>query len=285
MVNTNKKNKTINTKSHPKQSKETKVTTNKEKIKSSDYGIIGLIKENKGILPIFQDFNNDFIKNFPKERDAHFFGHTYTYRRQFINDLLGFYTDLYEFLDISQDETRSLEQYHYKIALPNMNRTIDAFKNHAMHFSNYLEETDKEIMVSLKKLSKIECLRLNEAMKCLQMNCNLACVVMAVSAVEYRLHKLLQKANKRLYESEFKTVALGGIVELFRRNTRYVGNKYNKFKKVLPEKHLHIMESLNTYRIFSAHPKEEQISTQTAKAILSFSFILLVDPLMKTQSR
>ncbi|UCE74358.1 MAG: hypothetical protein JSV56_01270 [Methanomassiliicoccales archaeon] len=162
-------------------------------------------------------------------------------------------------------------------ANPDSNRTKDKFNKIFDRIEGLLEETDEDIYEKLKSLHNTECYRLTEAIRCHNMDCNLAAVVLAVSAVEHRLHKLLERKNKSLYKKEFESATLGGIIELFRKDTRYKDNKYNKFKKILPEKHNHLMEILNIYRIFSAHPKDEYISNQTSKSILSFSFLLLID--------
>lgn len=249
------------------------------KIKKSKYGAIGTIKENEGIVPIAKHFQKFFLKSFPTEKDDHFFWHTYVTKTSGFAETFNFYIELYEFLDISLYDIKLLRDCLYKFLNSDSNRTKEKFKKKFKFIvENVLEKTDKKIMIKLNLLHNIEFFRLCEAMKCLNNECNLAAVVMAVSAVEHRLHRLLEKKNKKLYKSGFEQSALGGIIELFRRNSRYTDKKYDKFKKILPEKHNHLMEILNTYRIFSAHAKSEFISSQTAKSIVSFSFLLLIDP-------
>lgn len=254
-----------------------------KKIKNSDYGIIGLFKENKGLLNIAEDLKNDFIQCFPKEKNEHFFGHTYSYKLKTFLSFLSFYKDLYDFLDIQPNFTDGLIRIYHLISNPELNRTPDQFKKNFERLKKELTHTDHQIFHKLQLISKKECFRLFESMKSLNTDCNYAAVVMSVSATENRLHKLLRDANSKLYREEFERTTLGGIIELFRRDTRYKDRKYDKFKKILPDKHKPLIEILNTYRIFSAHPKEEKISNQTAKAIVSFSFLLLTDTSLKSK--
>lgn len=248
-----------------------------KKIKASDYGQMGMIKENKGISDLIMYLGKEFLDNFPTEKDDHFFSHTYSYRIAGLRSHLYFYVKLYEYLDISPN---NLDQYYWTISDPSSCRTKKQFK---LVFENLLLELyhlDRRIYEKLILLNKIECIRLNEAMICLDSSCNLSSVVMSVSAVEHRLHKLLFKVNEKIYKKSFEGATLGGIIKLF-RNGEYSEKEYGKFKKILPEKHKPLMEMLNIYRIFSAHPKDVIITTQTAKSILSLSFLLLVDSDLK----
>ena|GEM_PF-1843771 len=246
-------------------------------IKKTKYGFIDHFKINKGLSNIAKDFRLKLLKDFPTEKDDHFFTHLYEYRTESFSDAFHTYTQLYEFLDINSRKVLYLKFYAHRIDNPDTNRTKEKFKECFDRIIKFIEKTDKEMMEKLKLLHEIECYRLAEAMKCLNHNCNLAAVVMAVSAVEHRLHKLLERKNKTLYKAKFERGTLGSIIELFRKDTRYSDRKYDTFKKILPEKHNHLMEILNVYRIFSAHPKDEFISHQTAKSILAFSFLLLID--------
>lgn len=246
------------------------------KIKSSDAGSIGFIKENKGIKNIAIDFRKKLLRHFPKEKDDHFFSHTYTYQTQTFVGLFDFYTDLFSYLDISPQVSKDLDYRKHILANPDSNRLKKNFNLHFNRTLNYLTRTDLSLYKKLKKLNKIECIRLSESMRCIDHNCPLASVVMAVSAVEYRLHRLIEKKNKKLYNQNFKNATLGGIIKLFKQDD-YKEKKFAHLKSLLPEKHKPLMFMLNNYRIFSAHPKEEVISHQTAKTILSFSFLLLLD--------
>lgn len=249
------------------------------KIKHSKDGIIGLIKVNKGLHNITVDFEKNFLKSFPTEKDAHFFSHTYSYRAGGFLSRLDFYINLYEFLDIRYSDQDHLKHYLFRITDSDLNRTKEKFKENFERLKKFLIRTDKEISRKLANIGDIECYRLNEAMKCLY-KCNLAAVLMAVSAVEHRLHRLLERTNRRIYKAEFEKKTLGGIIAIFKKDA-YMATRYKRFRNILPEKHKPLMEILNIYRIFSAHPNEERISNQTAKAILAFSFLLLVDTDLK----
>ena len=145
-----------------------------------------------------------------------------------------------------------------------------------------LKLTDDQLTKRLKRLGNLEAFRLYEAMKCLRANCALGAIVMAVSAVEHRLHMLLQRLDSRTYRRSFAKATLGGIIALFRTDSPYKGRAFDRLRKFLPEKHRPLMEVLNIYRIFSAHPKDEIITYQTARAILAFSFLLLMDETLTT---
>jgi len=249
---------------------------------SSNNGLIWSFKKKGGLEAEAKAVQKWFLKHFPKEKDQHFFQHTYTYRLSNFNGRFKKYIELFSYLDISPDETNHLYQLFYSVSNPDANRTKKDYEQHMFFAIRELKRTDEIMTERLKMLSRIECIRLYEAMRCLDMQCNLSSVVMAVSAVEYRLHQLFAKTSPKLYKKEFQRATLGGIIEVFRINsTRYTASKYNKLKKILPEKHRPLMEMLNVYRIFSAHPKDEVITTQTAKAILSLAFLLLIDEVLR----
>ena len=265
MLNSRKRKKTSPTK------------IDKYQIKKSKYGPVGLIRENKGLTSTSKNFNRWFLKKFPTERDAHFFSHVYHSRFGQFGRLFQFYIELYEYLDISSSDVSHLKQLYYSLENSDANRKKEDFKRNFLFLLLKLEETDENIYSRLKDFYNIECYRISEGMNCLSSRCNLAAVVMIVSAVENRLHKVIEKKEKSLYEKEFKKATLGSIIELWRKDTRYKDPKYDRLKNILPEKHNHLIEVLNTYRIFSAHAKEEFISSQMAKAIILLSFLLLMD--------
>jgi len=258
-----------------KKSKNTGVSP-RNKIKSSDYGFLGFIKENKGLYVAIEQLGNDFLKTFPTEEDPHFFSHTYSYRISSFRGHLCSYMELYNYFDISLTNFHTLEQEYWSLSNPSANSTK---KDFLLVFENLLrniKKTDPMIYERLKLLSRIECIRLDEAMNCLDAECNLSSVVMSVSAVEHRLHKLILKKNKTIYKKDFEKSTLGGIIALFKKDL-YIDKKYQSLKKILPDKHKPLLEMLNTYRIFSAHPKDVVITNQVAKSILSLSFSFLID--------
>jgi len=248
----------------------------KKIIVNSDYGHLGFIKENKGLNLVIEKLGNSFLKAFPTETDAHFFSHTYSYRIAGLRHRLKFYIDLYSYLDISTSDLSSLEQSYWTLSTPLANRTKKDFTLVFGNLLRTLSRTDGKIYDRLKLLSRVECIRLDEAMMCLDHGCNLSSVVMSVSAVEYRLHKLISKKNKTIYRKDFEKATLGGIIALF-KDGQYLDKKYQPLKKILPIKHKPLLEMLNIYRIFSAHPNDVAITNQIAKSILSLSFSFLID--------
>lgn len=253
-----------------------KRTKKRSRLLTSDYGLIGIIKENKGIRLITEKLSIQFLGVFPTERDEHFFSHTYSYRISNLRAYLGFYIKIFSFLDISEGRLASLEHYYWGLSNPSANRTKKHFRLVLNNLLGTLEETDKEISERLQVLHRTECVRLEEAINCLDSECNMSAVVMSVSAVEHRLHKLLFKANRAIYKKHFEKGALGGIISLFRKG-EYMEAEFKKLKKILPDRHKPLVEMLNIYRIFSAHPKDVVVSSKTAKAIVSLAFLLLID--------
>jgi hypothetical protein len=142
---------------------------------------------------------------------------------------------------------------------------------------DYVKESEPEIRDKIARLTCQECIRLDEAVVCYHYDCYYASVVMAVSAVESRLHKLIEKKDKALYTSSFKTATLGRIIELF-DDKHYKEQKYQAVKKILPKKHRRLLALLNQYRVFSAHTKNEEITAPIAGSVLNLAFALLMDP-------
>ena len=58
--------------------------------------------------------------------------------------------------------------------------------------------------------------------------------------------------------------------------TEYIQNK-EAYKYIVPKKHKALLELCNTYRIFSVHPKKEDISPGIASSILNLSLVFLTD--------
>lgn len=247
-----------------------------KEIKRSDYGKLGFIKENEGLFCVLEQLGNSFLETFPSEKDSHFFSHTYSYRIGGFRNHLKSYLDLYNYLDISTQDFHSLEQAYWSLSIPEANQTEDHFAIVFKGLLRTISKIDSKIFNRLERLSRIECIRLDEAMRCVDYGCNLSSVVMSVSAVENRLHKLILKKNKIIYRKDFEKSTLGGIISLFKKDA-YLDPKYNSLKKILPDKHKPLVEMLNIYRVFSAHPNDVVITNQIARTILSLSFLFLID--------
>ncbi len=194
----------------------------------------------------------------------------------FVLDFIKKYSICFDFLEINPHALSGLSEIIEQIKNPLANSTSKAFKEHvdrALHFIRFYKKFFHE---KIRLLTCEESYRLDEALECLQVQCHFACVVMAVSAVESRLRYLLKKKNKTVFNAEFEKATLGQIIKLFDEN-EYTAPKYAKLKKILPDKHKPLMNLLNQYRIFSAHPKAEIIGRNIAESILRLSFVLLLD--------
>jgi hypothetical protein len=138
------------------------------------------------------------------------------------------------------------------------------------------EDAKDEILSFCSSFDEIEKERMNEAIHCYFEDCNYACVAMSVSATESRLLKLMRLVNPESKKAlEKKT--LGGLI------TEYLKNKA-KYKEVVPEKHEHLLQLCNTYRIFSVHPKEEKIEPSLASSILNLTILFLTDQNTKPEA-
>jgi hypothetical protein len=137
-----------------------------------------------------------------------------------------------------------------------------------------------------QKLGRFTCLeteRLDEAITCMQNYCFYSCVVMAVSSVESRITYLLQRKNRTLFKKYFAKATLGQLIQVF-DDRQYTDPKFKLFKRLMPSQHKPLVELLNYYRVFSAHPKPEAITAQIAEAVLRLSFTFMIDPMTSPYS-
>jgi hypothetical protein len=111
--------------------------------------------------------------------------------------------------------------------------------------------------------------RINEAIHTYFENCNYSCIAMSVSAVESRLLKLMSIANHDAIP-RLNEMTLGQLIK------EYTDNE-EAYKHVVPKKHKALLELCNTYRVFSVHPKKEEISAGIASSILNLSLAFLAD--------
>jgi len=136
---------------------------------------------------------------------------------------------------------------------------------------------ENNVNEKLNTLSCRECERLDEALVCFQNYCFYSTVVMAVSAVEHRIHEMIKRRNPTLHDRQFKNAMLGQLVQIFDDNA-YKEKKYQRIKRLMPRKHRPLVTLLNEYRVFSAHPKEEKVTAQIAESVLHLCFAFLTDP-------
>lgn len=166
------------------------------------------------------------------------------------------------------------------LANPEFNKTSEDFVKNLNQLINIVKQVEERVTPKLTQLTCIETKRLGEAISCLQSDCFMASTVMSASAVESRIHYLIKKKNKTLYEEHFKDATLGGLLKLFNKN-EYKDIKFTKLKSLIPEKHQSLLDIINTYRIFSAHPKTEEVDYRIADTIINLAFLFLLDPELK----
>ncbi|MDO8689902.1 MAG: hypothetical protein Q7R39_07800 [Dehalococcoidia bacterium] len=140
-----------------------------------------------------------------------------------------------------------------------------------------IDFTEPEVRDKLSRLHCHECVRLDEALVCSQSYCFYSSIVMAVSAVEYRIAELVRRSAPELYSRSFPRATLGQLIQLF-QDDMYKGEEFRNAKELMPSKHKPLISLLNQYRVFSAHPSEEQVTPQIAEAILHLAFSFLTDP-------
>lgn len=143
-------------------------------------------------------------------------------------------------------------------------------------YCRFTEIADSEVKEKMRQLTCEECVRLDEAVVCFGNHAYLASIIMAVSAVETRLHRIVEKADRHLYSSEFERSPIGSLLKIY-DDPKYNDEKYKKIKESLPHSHKALIVLLNKYRVVSVHPKEETITPQIAESVLHLSFSFLLD--------
>lgn len=131
----------------------------------------------------------------------------------------------------------------------------------------YFGQVRDKIEEKISLVNPAEMDRLNEAIHCFIEGCYHSAVAMSVSAIEFRLYSLMMSTcpNPKLEE-----LTLGQLIR------EYLDNK-QKYGKVIPKKHEPLLEHSNTYRVFSVHPKKEEINKPIANSILNMTFTFLLD--------
>jgi hypothetical protein len=160
-----------------------------------------------------------------------------------------------------------------QLNFPDTIQTYKQFKSILSQIDYNIQTLDDELQPILKGITCKELQRLDEALINYSNHCLLSCSIMAISAVELRLHILIKKLDNKRYNEQFKQYTLGKIIGLFGED-----GKYEDIKRLLPKKHYPLIQLLNEYRIFTVHPKDDEITPTIADSILSLSFTLITDP-------
>lgn len=195
---------------------------------------------------------------------------------QYLVSYLNRYALCFEFLDINIYALNKIRRLITDIERPENNQTLKEFKENLSSIIDEIKDDEKKINEMVLRLTCEECIRLDEAINTYLINSFFSSVIMAVSAVESRFHHLIKNKNKVIYKKYFERATLGQIIQLFDDNS-YKESKFKPLKKILPVKYKSLINVLNYYRVFSAHPKSKEISFKTAQSVLNFSFNFLLD--------
>lgn len=162
------------------------------------------------------------------------------------------------------------------IKIPEENIRVDLFRKNIERLLEFLAFYKKRIYEKIAFLTCEESERLDEAIDCFENYCFYSTVVMAVSAVEARLHYLIKQKNKSLYKGEnFEKATLGMIIKIFDKSNN--NPKFDSIRNLIAEEHKPLIDLLNIYRVYSAHPKAKDITQNIARSILTLSFVFLLD--------
>lgn len=149
-------------------------------------------------------------------------------------------------------------------------------------FDNSLEILEKafnentgELKRKISLLYSEEKDRLDEAIHCFLEGCYYSTIAMSVSAIESRLFSLMLGANPK---AELGKLTLGQLI------TEYLENK-EKYDNVIPKKHEPLLRHCNVYRVFSVHPKKEEIGKPVASSIFNLTFLFLLDEKLAKQNK
>lgn len=157
-------------------------------------------------------------------------------------------------LEEEREETRNLKQ---------LTSLIQAI---AKPFS----DSRYELYPRLQRLQVKEKERLNETIHVYLEDAYYSSVAMSVSAIEHRLLSIMKKANPQ-EASKLDNMTFGALIN------EYLNNKNNKYNNTIPNRHEPLLELCNKYRIFSVHPKEEQIDKRVASSVLNLTLEFLLD--------
>jgi hypothetical protein len=222
----------------------------------------------------FSDYSEGIPKQIPNANDANFCLYPqYQAKWQVLNDVINIIMDVFE-IDYFIENKQVLSNNIVLLAQPNemKEKILFELNIHSVRFA--FDTCKQEISKKLSLLYSEEKNRLNEALNCYINGCYYSAVAMSVSAVEFRLYSLMKLASP---ESKLEKFTLGALID------EYLKNK-EKYNKIIPEKHEHLLNYSNIYRIFSVHPKKEKITKLIATSILYMSFSFLFDEELKNKA-
>lgn len=183
-----------------------------------------------------------------------------------------------------EDDIRVLRAGIDQVTNAKSNPTSEVFVQNIDALMQRAAEIEKQIKPSLDKLTCLEAQRLGEALIAHKSGLFTSSTVMAATAVEARLHYLVKKKKARLYNRVFKNMTLGGIIKLF-DPAAYKGSEYKSLKTIVPPEHKSLLDLVNTYRIFSAHPKRPTLDHRISESILNLTFLFLLDDSLRISDK
>ncbi len=195
---------------------------------------------------------------------------------KYFNFFLDRLLKTHEMLGIDPYHLDELKKYSERLRNPETLYNYDEFKSIAESIILIVELDKPKISSFISQLTCEECIRMDEALTCYMNHSYLASTVLTVSAVEARLHNIFKKKGSKFYKENFETATLGQLIQIFDED-KYKDKKYLKYKKILPSEYKPLLEILNTYRVFSAHPKGKRIESHIAESILKLTLSFLVD--------
>jgi len=160
-----------------------------------------------------------------------------------------------------------LMEHSYHLENPESAKSRENFEFHINEILLCFRDAKDEIQKKISLLNSSEIDRLNEAIHCFLEGCYYSSVAMSVHAIESRLFSLMMSIYP---DPKLEELTLGQLIR------EYLDHK-QEYGSVIPKKHEPLLEHCNTYRIFSVHPKKEEINKPIASSILNMTFLFLLD--------
>lgn len=225
---------------------------------------------------VLQGFKQDMVNKFFRDKNYRLTSRAYdyprycytpTYRERF--ETIRRMIEISEMLGIKKLDKKK-DKLVKNITLLQDPKSIEQredLENLASEITMIFSGASNEIGDKISLLSSNELDRLNEAIHCLFEGCYYSAIAMSVSAIEFRLLSLMTRANP---EAKLEELTLGQLI-------REYLDKKKEYGHVIPKKHEPLLNHCNVYRIFSVHPKKEEISKPVASSILNMTFMFLLD--------